>query len=331
MEIYTSLEKKWIKKAKKLNKSIILPEAENCERIVLAAIECAKNRICKIVLLTSDDNAFKKYNLSQSEYLKIINYKSSELIPVLTGALYIKRRDKGLTEIEAGKLIKDPIYFATMMVELGLVDGLVGGAITSSTNLLKPALQIIKSKRSGEIISSFFIMVKENKKDEQIYVLSDCGLNINPNAIELSEIAMQTAQTTRNLVEIEPKVALLSYSTKGSADGESAIKMREVYKILKNNNVDFVFDGELQLDSAIVPEVAKLKCANSEIKGDANVFIFPDLQSGNIGYKLMQRFGGFKAFGPITQGMKKPINDLSRGATIDEIIIIIALTVLQSE
>lgn len=332
MKFDTNLEKKWFETAKNLEKTIVLPEAQNCERVALAGIECSNNKIAKIVFLTDDDSAFDKYNVNQSEYLQIINYKTHELTPVLSSALYMKRKEKGMTEEQANEIITtNPIYYGTMMVELGLVDGMVGGAITSSGNLLKPALQIIKGKTKGEIISSFFVMVREVEGEEQVYVLSDCGLNIAPNAIDLKQIAMQTANTMKTLVGNVPKVALLSYSTKGSADGDSAIKMRDTYKLLEEENVDFIFDGELQLDTAVVPEVANLKNPNGKIKGDANVFIFPDLQSGNIGYKIMQRFGGFRAFGPITQGMRKPINDLSRGCSVEEIVVTVAITSIQSE
>lgn len=332
MKFDTNLEKKWFETAKSLEKTIVLPEAQNCERVALAGIECATNRIAKIVFLTDDDSAFEKYNIKQNEYLQIINYKTHELTPVLSSALYMKRKEKGMTEEQANEIITtNPIYYGTMMVELGLVDGMVGGAITSSGNLLKPALQIIKGKTKGEIISSFFVMVREVAGEEQVYVLSDCGLNIAPNALDIKQIAIQTANTMKTLVGNTPKVALLSYSTKGSADGDSAIKMRDAYKLLEEENVDFIFDGELQLDTAVVPEVANLKNPNGRIKGDANVFIFPDLQSGNIGYKIMQRFGGFRAFGPITQGMRKPINDLSRGCSVEEIVVTVAITAIQSE
>jgi len=222
------------------------------------------------------------------------------------------------------------VYFGTMMVDLSLADGLVAGAEISTAETFKPAFQIIKGKTKETKVSSFFVMVRELEGKEQVYILSDCGINIDPSKEEIAEIAKLSAESAKAIGFIDnPKVALLSYSTKGSAEGDDAIKMREAKAILDLQKVDFIYDGEMQLDSAIVPSVAQLKAPDSPIKGDANVFVFPNLSAGNIGYKLMQRFGGFKAFGPIAQGMRKPINDVSRGANVNDIVQAIAITVLQ--
>lgn len=331
MEKTTKIEQTWLEKAKLLGKTIVLPEAGFSERITEAGIICAKEKIAKIVLLVSNDNDLDKYNIQESEYMKVINVKTHEMREMLVSALYEKRKDKGLTMEDASKLIDNPVYFGTMMVDLSLADGLVAGAEIATAETFKPAFQIIKGKTKETKISSFFVMVRETEAGEQVYLLSDCGINIDPTMEEIVEIARLSAESARDIGLIEnPKVALLSYSTKGSAEGDDAIKMREAKAKLDTLNVDFIYDGEMQLDSAIVPSVAKLKAPNSPIQGDANVLVFPNLSAGNIGYKLMQRFGGFKAFGPIAQGMRKPINDVSRGANVNDIVQAIAITVLQN-
>ena len=328
MEKTTTLNSIWKNKAIEKQKSIVLPEAEFSERITLAGIKASENEIAKIILLTKEDNAFAKYNLQENEYLKVVNIMTHEIKEMLASALYEKRKDKGLTLEDATKLITNPVYFGTMMVDLGLADGLVAGAEIATAETFKPAFQIIKGKTKETKISSFFVMTR----GEETYILSDCGVNIDPTAEEIVEIAKLSAESARTIGLIDnPKVVLLSYSTLGSAEGDDAIKMRTAKALLDNQKVDFVYDGEMQLDSAIVPSVASLKAPNSPIKGDANVLVFPNLSAGNIGYKIMQRFGGFQAVGPIAQGMRKPINDVSRGATIDDIVEAIAITVLQCE
>lgn len=324
------IEEFWLEKAKELGRTIVLPEASFSERITLAGIECASKQIAKIILLTDNDNAFDKYNLQESEYLKVINIKTHEVREMLVSALYEKRKDKGLTLEDADKLINNPVYFGTMLVELSLADGLVAGAEISTAETFKPAFQIIKGKTKESKISSFFVMVRDKGDDEEVYLLSDCGVVIDPTVEEVVEIAKNSSQSARDIARLEPVVALLSYSTKGSAEGEDALKMRQAKEILDTQNVDFVYDGEMQLDCAIVPTVAELKAPGSPVGGKANVFVFPNLSAGNIGYKLMQRFGGFKAFGPISQGMRKPINDVSRGANVNDIVQAIAITAIQN-
>lgn len=328
MEKIKNLSEIWKNLAIEKGKTIVLPEGEFSERVTKAGIQASQGKIAKIILLTKDDNYITKYNIQESEYLKVINILTHEIKEMLSSALYEKRKDKGLTLEDAIKLVENPVYFGTMMVELGLADGLVAGAEIATAETFKPAFQIIKGKTKETKISSFFVMMK----DSQVYILSDCGVNINPSAEEIAEIAKFSSQSARDIGLIDnPKVALLSYSTLGSADGDDAIKMRTAKEILDSQNVDFVYDGEMQLDSAIVPSVASLKAKNSPIQGDANVLVFPNLSAGNIGYKIMQRFGGFRAVGPIAQGMRKPINDVSRGATVQDIVEAIAITVLQCE
>ena len=237
-----------------------------------------------------------------------------------------------MTVEEAENLVSDPIVFGALLVETGFADCMVAGAETTSSKVIKTALQIVGVKNKGEIASSFILIQGKNKympKGGEL-LLADVGLNINPTAKEIAIIASQTARSAESLFEIAPKVALLSYSTNGSAGGESAEKMRDAAKILKAENHNFVVDGEMQLDSALIPNVCKLKYPNSNIQGDANVLIFPDLQSGNIAYKAIERFGNLRAVGPIIQGLNKPINDLSRGASVEDIIFTSALTILMA-
>ena len=332
MKKTTQIESMWLEKAKEMKKSIVLPEAYFSERVVKAGIECVENKIAKIVFLVDSDDALAEYNIQDSEYAQVINIKTHEIREMLASALYEKRKDKGLSLEDADKLMDNSVYFGTMMVDLGLADGLVAGAEIATAETFKPAFQIIKGKTKETKVSSFFVMVRENEDKEEVFILSDCGINIDPTKEEIVEIAKLSYESAKTIGFIDnPKVALLSHSTLGSAEGDDAVKMREAKQMLDEQKVEFVYDGEMQLDSAIVPSVAKLKAPNSPIQGDAKVLIFPNLSAGNIGYKLMQRFGGFMAVGPIAQGMRKPINDVSRGATVNDIVQAIAITALQCE
>ena len=323
-----TLSELWKEKAKQNARTIVLPEAYFSKRVLDAGMLASTQKIAKIILLTDNDEFISSNNIVENEYLKVVNIKTHEIREMLSSALYEKRKEKGISKEDADALIQNSVYFGTMMVDLGLADGLVAGAEIATAETFKPAFQIIKGKTKDTKISSFFVMTR----DDETYILSDCGVNINPTAEEIVEIAKLSAESARVIGGLEnPKVALLSYSTLGSAEGDDAVKMRTAKEVLKTQNVDFVFDGEMQLDSAIVPSVAKLKAPNSPIQGDANVLIFPNLSAGNIGYKIMQRFGGFSAVGPIAQGMRKPINDVSRGASVQDIVEAIAITVLQCE
>lgn len=326
----STLEKEWISTAKSLGKTIVLPEAEVDDRVLNAGLYVAENDIASVVFLVSSDK-LKSYENTKN--VKLVNYKTSDLKPVLQSALYVKRKDKGMTEEDAAKLIENPNYFAIMMLELGLVDGYVCGAVTSTKDSLKPALQIIKGKSKESLISSFFVMINPNKPfgENGVLLLSDCGLNENPDALSLSKIAIDSANTAKNLCFFENvKVAMLSYSTMGSASSELTNKVVEAVKFANEKAPELLIEGEMQLDCAVVPEVAKLKAPNSKIQGKANVLIYPDLNAGNIAYKTMQRFGDYKAIGPICQGFRKPVNDISRGANVEEIIFAIAITAIQS-
>ncbi|MBQ2864811.1 MAG: phosphate acetyltransferase [Clostridia bacterium] len=332
--INSAFENDLLTKAQNAQKTIVLPEAGMNEQVMQAGIMAAENKIAKMVLLVSDNKLTKKFNVKESEYLKVVNITNSDLTPVLQNALYLKRKEKGVTLEGALELLKNPIYFATMMVELSLVDGQVGGAEFTTADALRPALQIIKGKTKESLISSYMIMISDNKEfgENGVVVLSDCGLNIDPTADHLKQICFDTVKSATTVANISvPRVALLSYSTKGSADGDSALKVREATNLILAQNPNFIVDGEFQFDSAVVPSVCAKKAPGSSVDGKANILIFPDLQSGNISYKIMQRFAGFKCIGPITQGFRKPVNDLSRGADANEILRAIAITALQCE
>lgn len=316
--------------AKKRDKVIVFPEAGFSDRIIKAAEFLNSKKIAKVVLLGDESALVLRYKNLKG--MTIINPRTSDIGDELVKVLYQKRKSKGMTVEEAENLVSDPIIFGALLVETGFADCMVAGAETTSSKVIKTALQIVGVKNKGEIASSFILIQGKNKympKGGEL-LLADVGLNINPTAEEISIIASQTARSAESLFEIAPKVALLSYSTNGSAGGESAEKMRDAAKILKAENHNFVVDGEMQLDSALIPNVCKLKYPNSNIQGDANVLIFPDLQSGNIAYKAIERFGNLRAVGPIIQGLNKPINDLSRGASVEDIIFTSALTILMA-
>ena len=320
-----------LKTAKKLNKTIVFPEAGFSERVVNACRYIHKNKIAKVIMLGDESALILKYKKLKG--ITIINPKTSSFANELATDLFESRKHKGLSFEDAEKLIENPIYFGTMMVKLGYADGMVVGAETSTKDSLKPALQLIKGKKPDGLVSSCFILCGKNKalgKDGAM-VLADCGLNENPEADKLTQITLQANDFTEEVVGIQPKIALLSYSTKGSAEGETPAKMCEVLKNIQEINSKIIVDGEMQLDAAIVPEVAKIKCPNSPLNGQANCLIFPDLTSGNIAYKSMQRFGKINAIGPITMGLKKPVNDLSRGCTPEEIVYITAITCIQAK
>ena len=333
MEFNTEFEKELVIKASALGKTIVLPEAGYSKIVFDAGILCATKGIANIIFLVKSDTDLQKFNYTPTNNIKVININNSELFPVLSSALVIKRASKGLTEQQANQLLKNELYFGTMMVELGFADGMVSGAENTTADSLRPALQIIKGKTPDSIISSCFVMVSENKQfgEDGIFVIADCAINENPTREQIVSITYDTVKSARVLANISPKVSLLSFSTLGSADGADPQKMRNAANDIKAHNPDFVIEGEMQLDASIVPAVATKKAPNGNIKGNANVLIFPNLSCGNISYKLMQRFGGFTAIGPICQGFKKPVNDVSRGANAIDICLTIAITCLQAE
>ena len=267
------------------------------------------------------------------EKIQIVDPETSNKLVEFANTLYDLRKHKGMSLEQAEKLVHDNVYFATMMVKLGMADGMVSGAVHSTSDTLRPVLQIIKAKEGIKTVSAFFLMETKNREmgADGVFLFADCGLNPFPDEEQLCDITLASVKSFRDLVKKEPKVAFLSYSTKGSAKGEAIDKTVRAVNMIKNMEIDFKIDGELQLDAAIIPEVASLKAPDSQVAGQANILIFPDLQAGNIGYKLAQRFGNMLAIGPITQGLNKPVNDLSRGCKKEDIVGAIAITCLQAE
>lgn len=327
---------KMAQKVKQNLKTIVLPETEDV-RVLKAASIILKEEIAKIILI-GDENEIKalcqKENIDMPfSKVEIINNLTSSKKEEYANLLYELRKNKGMTIDIAKETIKDKVYFATLMVKANDADGLVSGAIHSTSNTLRPALQVIKAAEGIKNVSSFFLMETPKKQfgDEGVMLFSDCGLIEFPTIDQLVDITIESAQSYRLLTGEEPRVALLSYSTKGSAKNEAIDKLVEVLRILKEKNVGFDVDGEFQLDAAIIPEVAKLKAPDSKVAGKANVLIFPNLEAGNIGYKMAQRFGDALALGPVTQGLKKPVNDLSRGSSVDDIVGTIIVTCIQAK
>ncbi len=326
---------KMAEKVKKDKKKIVLPESEDV-RVLKAASIVALNDYADIILIGKKEEIEKKCkaeNINMPyDKIEIVDNMTSPKKEAYDTLLYELRKNKGMTLEEAKKINEDKVYFATMMVKSDDADGLVSGAIHSTANTLRPALQIIKAAEGIKNVSSFFLMETKKKElgEDGVLIFSDCGLIEFPTEEQLVDIVLESAQSYKMLTDYEPKVALLSYSTKGSAKGEAIDKLNNVLNELKNRKLDFDVDGEFQLDAAIIPEVAKLKASGSKVAGHANVLIFPNLEAGNIGYKMAQRFGDTLAIGPVTQGLKKPVNDLSRGSSVDDIVGTIIVTCMQA-
>ncbi|MEG2348562.1 MAG: phosphate acetyltransferase [Clostridia bacterium] len=326
--------KKIIENAKEYKKTIVLPEATDI-RILEAASIIQKENIANVILIGKEDNInklMKEKNINSSN-VKIIDPIKYEKFNEYVEKFYQLRKHKGITLEDARQIMQDNVYFSTMMVNELDADGMVSGAAHSTSDTLRPALQIIKQATGINNVSSFFLMEVSDKKlgKDGVFIFSDCGLIALPTEEELVDIALSSANTFKMLLKQEPKVALLSYSTKGSAKGDSINKIVNVCEKLKKLNLDFEIDGELQLDAAIIPEVASMKAPNSKVAGQANVLIFPNLEAGNIAYKIAQRFGNALAIGPITQGLRRPVNDLSRGCNVKDIIGAVAITCVQAK
>lgn len=331
--IMSLMEKIWAK-ARSSKRRIVL--AEGIEpRVIEAASKILKEGLAYIILL-GDENRIRQIASEKGANItgaEIINPVQSEKFEEYVQYFYELRKSKGMTPEKARDTMKNVLYFGTMMVKLGHADGMVAGSINTTGDLLRPALQIVKTSPGISVVSSTFIMDIPNKQygDDGIILFADCAVNPNPTAQELASIAVSTARTAKALAGIEPRVALLSFSTKGSADHELVTKVVEATKIAKEIAPDIQIDGELQADAALVPKVASLKAPGSSVAGKANVLVFPDLQAGNIGYKLVQRLAGAEAIGPVSQGFAKPINDLSRGCSSDDIVNVAAITAVQAQ
>lgn len=321
------------KRAAELKKHIVLPEGED-SRVVEAAAKAVKEGIASITLL-GDEKSIRENNPGVDlSGVNIVNPKTSDKLPVYQKLLYDLRKSKGMTEEQALETAKDNTYFGVLMLKNGDVDGLVSGACHSTANTLRPGLQIIKTAPGVPLVSSYFLMVApecgNQYCEDGAYIYSDCGLKENPNSDELAYIAIASAKSAEIIAGLLPRIAMLSFSTKGSAKHADIDKVTAALAKVKELAPALNIDGELQLDAAIVPSVAKSKAPGSPVAGHANVLIFPDLDAGNIGYKLTERLGGFQAVGPLCQGFAKPINDLSRGCKADDVVAAIAITALQT-
>lgn len=314
-------------KVKGQNKTIVFPEGED-KRILGAAVRLKKDGLVEPILL-GDQDAIEKvatennFDLAGLQIIDPATYPEEDK-QAMFDSLMERRKGKNTPE-QIYKMLEDVSYFGTMLVYMGKADGMVSGAVHSTGSTVRPALQIVKTKPGAHRISGAFLMLKGDKR----YIFADCAINIELDAPTMAEIAVQSAETAR-LFEIDPKVALLSFSTKGSAKGDMVTKVADATNLVHDMDPELPVDGELQFDAAVVPEVGELKAPGSKVAGHANVFIFPSLEAGNIGYKIAQRFGGFTAVGPILQGLNAPIADLSRGCSEDDVYKVAMITAAQA-
>ena len=312
--------------AKADKKTIVLPEGED-PRTIEAAKKIVEEGLANLVILGDPEQI-------KIDGVTVIDPRTAEKKQAYAEKFAELRAKKGVTLPEALEQMNDATYFGTMMVKMGDADGLVSGTCHSTANTLRPALQILKTAPGTKLVSAFFIMCTKSPEfgADGTLLFADCGLNINPNADELSEIALASAESWKAFMPgEEPKVAMLSFSTMGSAKGDVPTKVQEAVKLANEKNPELALDGDLQLDAALVQSVADLKAPNSTVAGNANILVFPDLEAGNIGYKLVQRFGGAEAYGPVLQGIAKPVNDLSRGCSADDIVGVVAITAVQAQ
>ncbi|MFW5976575.1 MAG: phosphate acetyltransferase [Bacillota bacterium] len=329
-----NLENYFKKRAQKDKKTIVLPEAYD-SRMIKAASKLLEEKITDLILL-GEKNKIKQVAQKEGvniDKANIINPDKSEFQQTFADKFYNLRKHKNIDYQEALETIKNPLYFGTMLVHTGEAQGMVAGAINLTSDVLRPSFQIIKTKKNISIVSGAFIMDVPDTDygSNGLFVFADGGVNPDPDSEQLAEIAISSARTARDLLEIEPAVALLSFSTKGSAQHELVEKVKKATKIAQKKAPELDIDGELQADAAIVPEIGSKKAPDSKIAGKANVLIFPDLQAGNIGYKLVQRLANADAYGPLLQGIAKPVNDLSRGCSTGDIINVSAITAIQAQ
>lgn len=321
-------------KAKNDKKTIVLPEGYE-PRVYKAAEKIIEQDLAELFLLGDENEILKKAKEDNVDLtgVKIINPEDSSYLDEFAETYYELRKHKDITKEEAKDQMKDPLYFGVMLVYTEKADGMVAGSVNATGNVLSPAFKIIKTKPGISVVSGAFIMNVPNccYGNDGVMIFSDCAVNPNPTAEQLSEIAISSAETARDMLGIDPAVAMLSFSTKGSACHELVDKVVRATEIAKEKSPEIMLDGELQADASLIPEVAKTKSPESDVAGKANVLIFPDLQSGNIGYKLVQRLAGAEAIGPILQGIAKPVNDLSRGCSVEDVVNVTAITAVQAQ
>jgi phosphate acetyltransferase len=325
--------KEFKRKARIDIQTIVLPEGDE-PRIYLAAEQIIKEGLADIILLGDKNEILKQANGKiDLKKVEFIDPKNSSLTKEFSEKYFEVRKHKGITKQEALKIMKDPLYFGTMLVHTDRAQGMVAGSINTTGNVLSPAFQIIKTKPDISVVSGAFVMNIPGCKlgHDGILLFSDCAVNPNPDAKQLAEIAIASANTVRSLLDLEPTVSMLSFSTKGSAKHKMVDKIRKATEIAQKKAPNIEIDGELQADAALVPNVAEQKSPTSSVAGKANILIFPDLQSGNIGYKLVQRLANAEAIGPILQGIAKPVNDLSRGCSREDVINVSAITAVQAQ
>ncbi|NCA67112.1 MAG: phosphate acetyltransferase [Clostridia bacterium] len=319
-------------KASMLNKRIVLAEGEE-PRIIRAAAEVVSKGIARITLIGNPRVIKEKCPDVALDGVDIVDIATSPDRIAYAELLFEMRKSKGMTMEEAEQTVLNPLYFGVLMIKAGKADGMVAGSINATGDVLRPALQIIKTAKGINTVSSCFLMALPEGSaygEEGVMVFGDCAVNPMPDAKQLADIAIASASSAKCIAGINPKVAMLSFSSKGSAKHDVVTKVQEATALVKQLAPNLAVDGELQLDAAIVPEVAQLKAKGSSVAGYANVLIFPDLQSGNIGYKLVQRLGNAEAVGPICQGFAAPVNDLSRGCSVDDVVSVVAITALQT-
>ena len=321
-------------KARENCQKIVLPEGDE-ERTILAADTKKKKKLAGVTIIGNPDMVMKqaeKYGLKNIEKATIVDPADHEKKDAYIRLLVELRKHKGMDEEKAARLVEDPLYLGTLMIKAGDADGEVAGAKNATGDVLRPAFQIVKTIPGISVVSGAFIMILKDQEfgEEGVLVFADGAVHPDPTDKELAEIAISTAKTTRSILGFEPRIAMCSFSTKGSASHPMVDKVVEATRLAKEMDPSLTIDGDLQIDAALIPSIAKSKAPGSPVPGNANVMIFPDLNSGNIAYKLVQRLAHAEAIGPVLQGMAAPINDLSRGCSVSDIVNLVAITANQA-